>query len=75
MYILGLALAFLFWVSVDFPELFLKTLELFLKLLGPIKKAKSYSKKYWEILRAILRNIGKSLELFLKVLGIPQSYF
>lgn len=75
MYILGLALAFLFWVSVDFLELFLKTLELFLKLLGLIEKAKSYSKKYWEILRAILRNIGKSLELFLKVLGIPQSYF
>ena len=42
-YVLGPALASLFWVSVDFPELFLKTSELFLKLLGPVEKAKSYS--------------------------------
>ena len=55
---------------MDFLELFLKTLELFLKLLGPVEKAKSYSKTYWEILRVILRNIGKFLELFLKILGI-----
>ena len=40
---LGPALASLFWVSVDFPELFLKTSELFLKSLGPVEKAKSYS--------------------------------
>jgi len=50
---LGPALASLFWVSVDFPELFLKTSELFLKSFGPVEKGQ---------------------ELFLKILGNPQSY-
>ena len=51
-YVLGPALASLFWVSVDFPELFLKTSELFLNSLRPVEKGQEHP-------RAIPKNIGK----------------
>ncbi len=57
---LGPALASLFGLSVDFPELFLKTSELFLKSLGHVEQGQEL--------------FLKSSERFLKILGNPQSY-